>query len=236
MPKAAIVPDPTPNAFATGRSLSRAVVAVTEGLMRLMDLRELRASAAHEMRNVADRDTLIRDDRRGRCDGDHHPRQACCATGRDHRRVRADGDGDRSVAGGLATALLAPIGATLIQMGISRARDTRPTSTRRSWTATRSGRERAAQAAELRPADGRARRGGAAADQHAEPVDRQPAAGGGAVRCSRLTCRSRSASRGSERIAQATGAPDRRQRATRHGGAGERDQRAGDAGAPMRAP
>ena len=42
MPKVAIVPDATPNAFATGRDPERAVVAVTEGLLRLVDARELR--------------------------------------------------------------------------------------------------------------------------------------------------------------------------------------------------
>ncbi|MCK5943190.1 MAG: M48 family metalloprotease, partial [Planctomycetes bacterium] len=59
MPKVAVVPDATPNAFATGRSPDRAVVAVTEGLLQLVDPRELRGVIAHELAHVKHRDTLI---------------------------------------------------------------------------------------------------------------------------------------------------------------------------------
>jgi heat shock protein HtpX len=123
MPKVAIVADPTPNAFATGRSPARAVVAVTEGLMRLTGPRELRGVIAHELAHVANRDTLIA------------TIAAAAATAITHIAymlqwgamlggARSDEDGEGgSVAGGLAMALLAPIAATMLQMGISRSRE-----------------------------------------------------------------------------------------------------------------
>lgn len=124
MPRVAIVPDPTPNAFATGRSPSRAVVAVTEGLMRLVDPRELRGVIAHELAHVANRDTLV---------------ASIAATGATAITYIAnmlqwgallgggsqsseDGEG-HSAAGGLVLAFLAPIAAVMLQMGISRSRE-----------------------------------------------------------------------------------------------------------------
>jgi heat shock protein HtpX len=58
-PRLAIVPSPTPNAFATGRNERHAVVAATEGLLRLVDDRELRGVLAHELAHVRDRDVLV---------------------------------------------------------------------------------------------------------------------------------------------------------------------------------
>ena len=58
-PRLAIVPSPTPNAFATGRDERHAVVAATEGLLRLVDDRELRGVLAHELAHVRDRDVLV---------------------------------------------------------------------------------------------------------------------------------------------------------------------------------
>ena len=123
MPKVAVVPEQTPNAFATGRSPSRAVVAVTEGLLRLVDERELRGVIAHELAHVANRDTLV---------------ASIAATGSAAIAYIAnmlqwgallgggsqseDGEG-HSAAGGLVLAILAPIAATMLQMGISRSRE-----------------------------------------------------------------------------------------------------------------
>jgi len=58
MPKIAIVQTPVPNAFATGRSPSHAVVAVTDSILRLLTPKELEAVLAHEMSHVKNRDVL----------------------------------------------------------------------------------------------------------------------------------------------------------------------------------
>ncbi len=59
MPKVAIVPTDTPNAFATGRNPKNAVVAATRGILKLLDDDELDAVIAHEMAHVKDRDILV---------------------------------------------------------------------------------------------------------------------------------------------------------------------------------
>lgn len=59
MPKVAIIPMDTPNAFATGRNPDRAVVAATEGLLRILNDEELEGVIAHEMAHVRNRDILV---------------------------------------------------------------------------------------------------------------------------------------------------------------------------------
>lgn len=59
MPKIAVVPTRTPNAFATGRNKNNAVVAVTDGIMSLLTDEELQGVLAHEMAHIKDRDMLV---------------------------------------------------------------------------------------------------------------------------------------------------------------------------------
>ena len=59
MPRIYIIPEDSPNAFATGRNPEHAVVAVTEGLLRLMDTDEITGVISHEMAHIKNRDILI---------------------------------------------------------------------------------------------------------------------------------------------------------------------------------
>ena len=59
MPKVALVDDPAPNAFATGRDPNHSLIAFTTGLLNSMDREELQGVVAHEMAHVANRDTLV---------------------------------------------------------------------------------------------------------------------------------------------------------------------------------
>ncbi len=120
-PRLFVIPDAQPNAFATGRNPAHGVVAVTEGIVRLLDRRELRGVLAHEIAHIQHRDVLL---------SSLAAAGAALVTWVAHALSfgallgGAGRDEDRGgAAGGLLVALVAPLAATLIQLGISRARE-----------------------------------------------------------------------------------------------------------------
>ena len=121
-PKVYIIPDDSPNAFATGRNPEHAAVAATEGIMRLLTPVELKGVLAHEIGHVRNRDILI---------------STIAATMAGAIMILADmarfgaifGLGGRDneegpgIIGVLVMSIIAPIAAMLIQMAISRSRE-----------------------------------------------------------------------------------------------------------------
>ena len=122
MPKVAVVPMKTPNAFATGRNPRNAVVAATEGILDLLDDRELTGVLAHEMAHIKDRDILVMS-------------VAATVAGAIAFMARIFmwnlmlGGGRRRNSNGadlliaLLVAITAPIAALLVQLAISRSRE-----------------------------------------------------------------------------------------------------------------
>ncbi|MFP4226165.1 MAG: zinc metalloprotease HtpX [Desulfobacterales bacterium] len=123
MPTLYIIPQQSPNAFATGRNPQNAVVAVTEGLLRYMNRDELAGVIAHELGHVKNRDMLI---------------QTIAATMAGAIMMLATmarwsaifggmGGGDNEERGGiiglLVMSIIAPLAAMMIQMAISRSRE-----------------------------------------------------------------------------------------------------------------
>ena len=121
-PRVYIIPDDSPNAFATGRNPEHAAIAATEGIMRLLTPVELKGVLAHEMGHVRNRDILI---------------STIAATMAGAIMILADmarfgaifGLGGRDneegpgIIGVLVMSIIAPIAAMLIQMAISRSRE-----------------------------------------------------------------------------------------------------------------
>lgn len=124
MPKVFLIPKDAPNAFATGRNPEHAVVAVTEGLLRLMDREEVMGVLAHELAHVKNRDILI-----GSIAATLAGAIMVLATMARYAAIfgggsRSDDEGGGGGAIGLlAMSLLAPIAAMVIQMAISRSRE-----------------------------------------------------------------------------------------------------------------
>jgi heat shock protein HtpX len=119
MPKLYVTPDQQPNAFATGRNPEHAAVAVTQGILRILDWDQLRGVLAHEISHVRNRDILI------------GSVAAAIALGitliANFLQFSAffggrDDDGPNPIAL-LALAILAPLAAGLLQMAISRGRE-----------------------------------------------------------------------------------------------------------------
>ena len=122
LPRVYVIPDDSPNAFATGRNPQHAAVAATEGILRLLGERELEGVIAHELAHIKHRDILI-----GSIAATVAATIMMVASmarwafifgfgGRDER------DGANPLAM-LAMAILAPLAATMIQMAISRSRE-----------------------------------------------------------------------------------------------------------------
>jgi heat shock protein HtpX len=123
MPRVYIIPTETPNAFATGRNPEHAVIAVTEGILRILDDDELEGVLAHELAHVANRDVLISTiaaTLAGAITYLAHMAQWGAMFG--GGRHRDDDRGGNPIAM-IVLAVLAPIAAMLVQMAVSRSRE-----------------------------------------------------------------------------------------------------------------
>jgi heat shock protein HtpX len=123
MPRVFIIPKDTPNAFATGRNPQHAVVAVTQGLLKLMNRDEITGVLAHEMAHVNNRDILI-----GSIAATMAGAVMMLASMARWAAIFGGGrsdddDGGLGGIGLLVMSFLAPIGAMIIQMAISRSRE-----------------------------------------------------------------------------------------------------------------
>ncbi|MDI3483137.1 MAG: heat shock protein HtpX [Candidatus Methanomethylophilaceae archaeon] len=119
MPEIAIVPTATPNAFATGRNPKDAVVAVTQGLLKILNEEELKGVLAHEMAHIKNRDILVMS-------------VAATIAGAISFAARfvlygsvfgGSRDNPAAIAVAVLAAITAPIAAMLVQLGISRSRE-----------------------------------------------------------------------------------------------------------------
>ena len=121
MPRLYLIPNETPNAFATGRNPQHAAVAVTGGILRLLNDSELEGVVAHELGHVLNRDILIASVAAMIAGAISYlafiGRWAMIFGG--YGRDRDDGGGMQ----GLLMLIVAPIAALLIQMAISRSRE-----------------------------------------------------------------------------------------------------------------
>jgi heat shock protein HtpX len=120
MPRVFIIPGDTPNAFATGRNEQHAVVAVTEGILRILNRDELEGVIAHELTHIKNRDILI-----GSIAATIGGAVVMLANMAQWAAIfgfgrSADDDQGGGTLGLIAMAILAPIAATIIQMAVSR--------------------------------------------------------------------------------------------------------------------
>ncbi len=122
MPKLCVVPTQTPNAFATGRNPEHAAVAVTEGIMQILDKEELAGVIAHELTHIKNRDTLTQAVA-GTLGGAVTFLGRMLTFGAMYGPVNRDNRQGGNPIGVLILVILAPISASLIQMAISRTRE-----------------------------------------------------------------------------------------------------------------
>lgn len=121
-PRLYLIPDSGANAFATGRNPEKGVVAVTEGIVQLLTPRELRGVIAHELAHIKNRDTLVSTVAAGIGTAISYAANALAFS-----FLLGGGQSDEeeggSAMGGLAMMFVAPMLATLVQLGISRSRE-----------------------------------------------------------------------------------------------------------------
>jgi heat shock protein HtpX len=124
MPRIYVIPSDTPNAFATGRNPQHAAVAVTEGIMRILDEEELEGVLAHELSHVTNRDVLISTiaaTLAGAITYLAHMAQWAAFFGGRSRDDEEGGGSNPLVM--MLFAVLAPIAAMLVQFAVSRSRE-----------------------------------------------------------------------------------------------------------------
>jgi len=124
MPRLYVIPSESPNAFATGRDPQHAAVAVTEGILRIMNREELEGVIAHELSHVKNRDILIGTIAATLAGvvmmlASMARWAAIFGVGRSDR----DEEGGGGILGMILMSVLAPIAAMMIQMAISRSRE-----------------------------------------------------------------------------------------------------------------
>ncbi|MEX1300189.1 MAG: zinc metalloprotease HtpX [Desulfotignum sp.] len=121
MPKLYVIPEQAPNAFATGRDPEHGVVAVTEGLLRLMNQEELEGVLAHELGHIKNRDILISTIVATLAGAimfvASMARFTAIFGGRDNQ------GGGPGIVGVIVMSMLAPLAAMVIQMAVSRSRE-----------------------------------------------------------------------------------------------------------------
>ncbi len=126
LPGIYVVPDPSPNAFAAGRDPQHSIVAVNEGLLRMLNREELQGVIAHELSHIQNRDILfatIIAVLLGMIVILSAVFRRSWLFGGSRRRDSRDGSGGIVIIIGLILAILAPIFAKIIQLAISRQRE-----------------------------------------------------------------------------------------------------------------
>jgi heat shock protein HtpX len=123
MPKVYLIPDAAPNAFATGRNPKHSSVAVTQGLLSMLNRDEIKSVIAHELGHIRNRDTLIMAVAATVAGALSHVANMAIWGAFLGGGSNSENEDHGHPAGGLLALLIAPVAATLIQMAISRARE-----------------------------------------------------------------------------------------------------------------
>ncbi|MBM4297779.1 MAG: zinc metalloprotease HtpX [Deltaproteobacteria bacterium] len=124
MPKVYVIPEETPNAFATGRNPEHAAVAVTQGIRRILNKRELAGVLGHELAHVKNRDILISSIAATLAGAiSYLVNMAYFASMFGGRSRDDDEGGGGGIFGLMIMMIVAPIAAMLIQMAVSRSRE-----------------------------------------------------------------------------------------------------------------